>query len=148
MNVTLAPSASADPVGVEGIYRIGKTFTGVEAAHQLGGLPEDHKCGRLHGHSYTVTVTIAATGLTGPGFVVDFAGLDPLKVHLATDFDHRFLNDVVDVEPTSENFAKAIFDWCAAKLDLPCGAYVEAVKVSETDNTWAEYRLRPVTERA
>lgn len=49
-------------------FRIGKRFT-FEAAHQLANLPEGHKCGRLHGHSYNVEVVLTATELTGPGFV-------------------------------------------------------------------------------
>ena len=119
--------------------RIGKRFT-FEAAHRLGGLPEGHKCSRLHGHSYTVEVIIAATALSGPGFVADFADLDPLKRYLAGVFDHRVLNDVIGVEPTSENLARVVFDWCTANVPLPGGASFEAVQVSETPATWAEYR--------
>jgi 6-pyruvoyltetrahydropterin/6-carboxytetrahydropterin synthase len=124
--------------------RIGKRFA-FEAAHRLGGLPEGHKCGRLHGHSYTVEVIIAAAALAGPGFVADFADLDPVKNYLAEAFDHHVLNDVVTVEPTSENLARAVFDWCAAHVPLPAGAALEAVRVSETPATWAEYRPLPVT---
>ena len=119
--------------------QIGKRFA-FEAAHRLGGLPEGHKCGRQHGHSYTVEVIIAATALSGPGFVADFAGLDPLKKYLAEAFDHRVLNDVVGIEPTSENLARVVFDWCAANVPLPACANFEAVWVSETPATWAEYR--------
>lgn len=124
--------------------RIGKRFT-FEAAHWLGSLPEGHKCARQHGHSYTVEVIIAATGLSGPGFVADFADLDPLKNYLAEVFDHRVLNDVAGVEPTSENLARVLFDWCAANIPLPSAASFEAVRVSETPATWAEYRPHPVT---
>ncbi|GIJ29993.1 6-carboxy-5,6,7,8-tetrahydropterin synthase [Micromonospora qiuiae] len=130
-----ASSASVEP----GTYRICKTYT-FEGAHQLGGLSEGHKCGRLHGHGYTVEVMLASRRLTGPGFVVDFAELDLLKRHLDSGFDHRLLNDVVDVEPTSENLARALFDWCAAHLDLPDGTFIEAVRVRETATSWAEYR--------
>ncbi|MBC8991791.1 6-pyruvoyl trahydropterin synthase family protein [Micromonospora chalcea] len=122
-----------------GIYRIGKTFT-FEGAHLLGGLSEGHKCGRLHGHGYTVEVTLASRRLTGPGFVVDFAELDLLKRHLDGEFDHQLLNEVVDVEPTSENLARVLFDWCMAHLALPDGVVVEAVRVRETATSWAEYR--------
>ncbi|MGH3874024.1 MAG: 6-pyruvoyl trahydropterin synthase family protein [Pseudonocardiaceae bacterium] len=125
------------------MYRIGKRFT-FEAAHWLAGLPESHKCGREHGHSYTVEVILAAAELSGPGFVVDFAELDPIKKHLGDVFDHRKLNDVIDVEPTSENLARVLFDWCTATLPLPATVAVEAVRVSETLTTWAEYRPGPV----
>ena len=118
---------------------IGKRFT-FEAAHRLGGLPEGHKCRRLHGHSYTVEVVLAADELSGPGLAADFAVLDVFRDHLAAAYDHRVLNEVIDVEPTSENLARALFDWCTASIVLPETAYVEAVRVSETPATWAEYR--------
>jgi 6-pyruvoyltetrahydropterin/6-carboxytetrahydropterin synthase len=81
--------------------------------------------------------------LTPAGFVTDFADLDPLRRHLAEAYDHRMLNDVVDAEPTSENLARVLFDWCAANIALPSAAAVAAVRVSETPATWAEYRPEP-----
>ncbi|MGN2642376.1 6-carboxytetrahydropterin synthase QueD [Nocardia takedensis] len=122
-----------------GVYRICKRFS-FEAAHFLRGLPEGHKCARLHGHSYSVEIVLWARELTGPGFVVDFADLKALKTHLDASLDHTTLNDVLDVEPTSENLAKWLYEWCAVGLALPETARVEAVRVSETDTTWAEYR--------
>jgi 6-pyruvoyltetrahydropterin/6-carboxytetrahydropterin synthase len=126
---------------------IGKRFT-FEAAHRLAGLPDGHKCGRLHGHSYTVEVMLTAAALSGPGFVADFAVLDPLKEHLAQAYDHQVLNEVIDAEPTSENLAQALFDWCTASIRLPGPASFEAVRVSETPATWAEYRRDPLSAGA
>ncbi len=122
--------------------RISKRFT-FEAAHQLRGLPAGHKCGRQHGHSYSVEVILVATELSGPGFVADFAALDPVRKHLDEVYDHRVLNEVLDVEPTSENLARLLFDWCTANVPLPGTAAFEAVRVSETPATWAEYRPAP-----
>lgn len=135
---------------MSGVYRIGKRFN-FEAAHWLSGLVEGHQCGRLHGHSYTVEVVLEATELSGPGFVVDFGELAPLKRHLDEHFDHRVLNEVGDGEPTSENLAKALFEWCSAHIPFPEGAVIAAVRVSETATTWAEYRpgtAEDPTERA
>jgi 6-pyruvoyltetrahydropterin/6-carboxytetrahydropterin synthase len=56
------------------VYLISKKFT-FDAAHQLEGLPYEHKCGRLHGHTYTVEVVIGAHKLTEEGWVVDFGEL-------------------------------------------------------------------------
>jgi 6-pyruvoyltetrahydropterin/6-carboxytetrahydropterin synthase len=145
MSTTAAETPPAAAVA-SGQYRIGKSFT-FEAAHRLGDLPEDHKCARIHGHSYSVEVTLVAQALSGPGFVVDFADLEPVKQHLADAFDHRLINDVITVEPTSENLARLIFDWCADKLPLPDGVCVEAVRVSETATSWAEFRISVPAER-
>lgn len=136
-------AAEATPAAV---YRIGKSF-GFEAAHRLGQLPEHHKCARVHGHSYAVEVTLVGQALSGPGFVVDFAELASVKQYLADTFDHQLINDVVAVEPTSENLARLIFNWCSEKLPLPDGVCVEAVKVSETATSWAEYRMPVPAER-
>ena len=122
------------------MHRIGRRFT-FEAAHRLP-LPDGHKCARLHGHSYTAEVTVAGREPDTAGFVVDFAVLDRLGAHLNDQFDHRDLTEVVAV-PSSEMLARQLFDWCAAHLDLPAGVRVEAVRVSETARSWAEYRPEP-----
>lgn len=125
------------------MFRIGKRF-GFEAAHRLPGLPEGHRCGRLHGHSYTVEVVLAGSSpLRPPGFVVDFAELAPVRAYLDGAFDHRDLTEVLDAPATSENLARHLFDWCAATLELPAGVAVCAVRVSETASTWAEYSPEP-----
>ena len=121
------------------VYRIGKAFS-FEAAHHLPSLPGTHKCSRPHGHSYTVEVTVAATELTGPGFAADFADLAPLRGYLARALDHQDLNQVLDIEPTSENLARHLFSWCQDNIPLPGPARIEAVRVSETASAWAEYR--------
>jgi 6-pyruvoyltetrahydropterin/6-carboxytetrahydropterin synthase len=123
---------------VRQVYRIGKAFT-FEAAHHLPSLPRTHKCSRPHGHSYRVEVTVTAAELTSPGFVADFADLMPLRDYLAGTLDHQDLNQVLDVEPTSENLARHLHGWCQDTLVLPGTARVEAVRVSETGSAWAEY---------
>lgn len=119
------------------MYRICKQFT-FEAAHQLTSLPADHKCSRLHGHSYSVEITLTATELDEHGFIVDFAELEQLGRYLKS-FDHQFVNDVVEGPPTCEYLAGHIFAWSSTELHLPERVTVEAVRVSETATTWAEY---------
>ncbi|CAM5719594.1 hypothetical protein SBADM41S_05942 [Streptomyces badius] len=50
--------------------------------------------------------------------------------------DHRHLNDIIeDRNPSAENMAMWIYDqWTERYPEL------SAVRVSETDKTWAEYR--------
>jgi len=119
------------------MYRIRKRFT-AEAAHQLIGLPSWHKCSRVHGHSYTVEVVLAAEELDKTGFVVDFADLEPFGRYVAEVMDHRHLNDLVP-QPTSELLARHFFDWCQTNLRLREGVRVESVTVSETGRTSATY---------
>jgi len=122
------------------MFSIGKAFT-FEAAHRLGGLPDGHKCSRPHGHSYTVEVILESTVLSAPGFVADFAELEPVRDYLDRSWDHRDLNEVLAAaEPTSENIARHLHDWCRANLGPAAGPLVAAVRVSETGSAWAEYR--------
>lgn len=73
-----------------------------DSAHYLTKVPEGHKCGRLHGHTYQLTVT-----LDGPvrddGFVIDFAVVKKVVGPLIKELDHRLLNDIPGLEnPTVE----------------------------------------------
>ncbi|MFH8991458.1 6-pyruvoyl trahydropterin synthase family protein [Streptomyces sp. NPDC017940] len=128
---------------LKGRYRIGKRFS-FDAAHHLAGLPEGHKCARLHGHTYTVELVLAAEELSGPGFVTDFGDLAPVKTFLDGHLDHRSLNDVLPVEPTSENLARYLAEWFVEHVEPGIGGRLETVRVSETPSSWAEFEvIRP-----
>lgn len=116
------------------MYQISKQFH-FSASHILGGLSEDHPCGRLHGHNYIVEVVLQSTQLNQVGFVVDYGDLKPLRDYIDSQLDHRHLNDVLPGQPSAENIAKHLFDLC--KRYWP---ETYAIRVSETPKTWAEYR--------
>jgi 6-pyruvoyltetrahydropterin/6-carboxytetrahydropterin synthase len=121
------------------MWRIGKQFT-FDASHQLPGLPEGHKCGRLHGHTYTVEVVLQGDTLAEPGFVTDFGDLAPFGRYLDDQLDHRHLNDVLGGEvPTSERLARYLAEWIERHLAGALGGRLAAVRVSETPSSWAEY---------
>lgn len=93
-----------------------KEFT-VEAAHRLPHVPEGHKCGRLHGHSFRIAVHV--TGPVGEltGWVIDFADIKTAFSPIEKSLDHNYLNDIPGLEnPTSENLAKWIWDQLEASL--------------------------------
>lgn len=121
-------------------YRIGKTFS-FDAAHRLPGLREGHKCGRLHGHTYTVEVVLTAAQLTVPGFVTDFGDLRPLKEHIDARLDHQNLDDVMEVPSTSEAIAQQLAEWFVANLEPTIPGELLSVRVSETPTSWAEYTV-------
>lgn len=103
-----------------------------EAAHSLPYVCAGHKCGRVHGHSYRVTVRVRGEVQTsGPeaGMVCDFARID----RVGRGLDHRTLNELDGLEnPTSELLAA----WIIRRLR---GDGVEAldVRVAETDRSEA-----------
>jgi len=106
-----------------------------EAAHQLPHVCAGHKCGRMHGHSYRVTVrargVVQTTG-DEAGMVVDFARIDAVLRPL----DHATLNDHPGLQnPTSEVLA----GWVIARLRAG-GVPVLDVAVAETDRSEATVR--------
>jgi len=46
-----------------------------EAAHKLPNVPEGHQCGRLHGHSFKVRVTVSGEIDENTGWVIDFSDI-------------------------------------------------------------------------
>ncbi len=115
------------------MYRIAKEFQ-FSASHNLTTLPDGHPCRRVHGHNYKLEIELVAAELNEHGFVREYRDLDLLKAYIDECFDHRHLNDVLNM-PTSEVLAKHFYDWCKERWDE-----VAAVRISETPKIWAEYR--------
>jgi 6-pyruvoyltetrahydropterin/6-carboxytetrahydropterin synthase len=115
------------------MFTITKQFS-FEAAHCLVGLPDGHKCGRLHGHSYKVEIVLSDL-LDKRGFVVDYGELSAFGAYLDQTFDHRYINEVVDFQTSAENLSRYFYKWCKERWPQTVAA-----RVSETGKTWAEYR--------
>lgn len=109
---------------------ISRTFR-FEAAHRLPNVPDDHKCARLHGHSFRVTLTVGGELDPKLGWIVDFATIDEAWKPLHATLDHRYLNEIDGLtNPTSELLAAYI----AERVELPAGHLV-SVTVHETCTT-------------
>src|SRR5260370_5411341 len=128
----------ADQLG--GRFSIGKSFR-FEAAHRLPSLGPGHKCARLHGHTYHVELLLTGQELTGPGFVTDFGYLAPFGRFLEENLDHRFLNEVLPCEPTSELLARYLAEWFVANLEPEIPGRLTAVRVSETPTSRAMFEI-------
>lgn len=101
---------------------------GLECAHFLPRVPEGHKCRRVHGHSFRVTVRVAGELDERLGWLVDYAELSRAFAPIHEALDHRLLNDVAGLEnPTSEELARWIWRRLARELPL-----LAAVVVAET----------------
>lgn len=107
-----------------------------EAAHRLPNVPPDHKCARLHGHSFYVRLTVAGPVGETSGWVLDFADLSRAYAPIHAALDHRYLNEVPGLEnPTSEVLAQWI--WRQLSPTLPG---LSAVEVRETCTSGCVYR--------
>ncbi len=134
------PARPSDLPG--GQYRIGKRYC-FAAGHHLPTLPEGHKCGRPHGHTYTVEVVLVTTTLRGPGFVTDFDDLRPFGDYIDHELDHRDLNEVFGFQPTCELLAEHLYDWFLTHVQQHVGGRLDALRVSESPTSWAEFALDP-----
>jgi 6-pyruvoyltetrahydropterin/6-carboxytetrahydropterin synthase len=104
-----------------------KAFT-IEAAHRLPNLPDDHKCSRLHGHSFRIEIHVSGDVDETTGWVVDFADISKAFKPLFETLDHHYLNDIEGLEnPTSENLAKWV--WKKLESELPL---LSSIVVQET----------------
>jgi len=111
-----------------------KTFT-FEAAHRLPHVPEGHKCSRLHGHSFEVTIYVRGPVDPKMGWVIDFGDIKSAFKPIYDRLDHYYLNDIEGLEnPTSENLAKWI--WQELKPSLPL---LSQIDIKETCNSGCRY---------
>jgi 6-pyruvoyltetrahydropterin/6-carboxytetrahydropterin synthase len=102
--------------------------THIDSAHCI---PEHETCAEMHGHTYTVELTIE--GEKGKGdMVMDFMELKKILKDVLKDYDHRVLNDIIDV-PTCENLTEDIRAKLEAKIDMPF-----VLRVWEGKNKWVE----------
>lgn len=139
------------------VLRITKEFR-FECAHALTGY--DGKCSHIHGHSYSLRITVRGEPIADPkspkyGMIIDFNDLKKIVGRSIIDkFDHALVlnresplveeisktygNTVItDFQPTSENlvayFAALIKD------ELPDGVELYSLKLVETATASARW---------
>ncbi len=136
-------------------------------AHALYGY--DGPCKNIHGHSYSLEVTVAGAPLDNPshpkhGMVMDFSDLKAIvKDQIVDRLDHALLlngnSPHRDIPELDENFEKVVFvDYqptCENMLSdfvkriqklLPSSVKLVTLKLKETPNSYAEWQA--VDQRA
>ena len=107
-----------------------------EAAHLLPKVPEGHKCRRLHGHSYRVTVTVRGDIDDEMGWLIDYADIKEAFEPIRQRLDHYYLNEIEGLEnPTSEILARWIWDRLVDELPM-----LDSIQVHETCESSCIYR--------
>lgn len=106
-----------------------------EAAHHLPHVPADHKCRRLHGHSFVVDVVVRGPLDPKLGWLVDYGEIKGAVAPVRERLDHYHLNEIEGLEnPTSEMLAVWIWERVHAQLPI-----LHSITVRETCNNACTY---------
>ena len=100
------------------------------------------QCANLHGHNYTLEVTVKGKVDERTGFVVDLKELKQImEEKVKTVLDHKKLDEDVsyfnNVVQSAENIA--IFIWKQLERELPSSAQLASIRLHETENNIVEY---------
>jgi 6-pyruvoyltetrahydropterin/6-carboxytetrahydropterin synthase len=100
----------------------------IDSAHCI---PHHETCNEMHGHTYTIELRVE--GRKGEsGMVIDFMDLKKILREVLDGYDHRVLNDIIDV-PTCENLTEDIRVKLEKKIDMKF-----TLRVWEGKNKWVE----------
>ncbi len=119
------------------MFKISVT-TKFAAAHKLRGY--EGPCENLHGHNWIIKATVGTKLLDKIGMAYDFKKLKSHLNEIIEKLDHQFLNEVTpfdEINPTSENVAKYIFESLAEKL--PPNIKIIAIDVGESEQYVSSY---------
>ncbi len=106
-----------------------------DAAHKLPNLPEGHRCGNLHGHTFVVYIHIQGNVGEKTGWVMDYGEIKSICAPVIDKLDHQYLNDVSGLEnPTSEVIAQWL--WNRIKPVLP---ELSMIEIKETASTGCRF---------
>ncbi len=109
-----------------------------ESAHFLPDHPG--KCRDLHGHRFQLEIEITGEINQDTGMITDFAIIkEIIQENVIDKFDHKLLNDIVPVIPTSENLVQMISTYLIHVFEV-LGLALIRVRLYETSNSYAEWR--------
>ena len=110
----------------------------IESARRLTGLPSDHPCSRLHGHSFQIELTLIGDRQEDTGWVIDYHLISSSVGPVLRQLDHRVLNEVPGLEnPTTENLCFWLYE--KIKTEIP---ELVQITVRETPETACSYPVR------
>lgn len=103
------------------------------AAHRLPS--HDGPCREMHGHNYTLVVSVEGELDEKSGMVMDFYEIEKIvNGKILSRLDHVCLNDIIP-NPTCENLS--IWIWGQLKGEVAC---LHEVKLYERPDSFVTYR--------
>jgi 6-pyruvoyltetrahydropterin/6-carboxytetrahydropterin synthase len=103
---------------------IGKKFT-FESAHYL---PNHDRCGKMHGHTYELTVEVEGPVNTRTEMVMDLHSLSDIVRKVLWEYDHNELNNFF-TKPTCEVVIESLA--LAIRMDLPLEVKLHRLQLQE-----------------
>lgn len=110
------------------MFIVKKSFE-ISAAHHLN-LNYPSKCKNLHGHNWKIEVWCRSRELDENGMVMDFTHI---KRKVQDVLDHKYLNQIIPLNPTAERIAH----WIQQVLGEKCFR----VQVEESEGNVALYEV-------
>lgn len=114
-----------------------------QCAHHLPLMPEGHKCRRVHGHTYKIT--IACRGPVGDdGTIFDNVHIDEVLMCITSALDHQNLNELglpFSNNPTVENMLLWVRELVIRTK--PVGDHLERIEIQEGDRSLFMLREDP-----
>ena len=97
---------------------------------------------KVHGHNYTLSITVKGEIDNGSGFIVDIKKLNKIVSKYIIDiFDHSQIEKDIDwfknKQPSTENMV--FFMWSEIEDRIPSGAILHCIKLRETPTIFSEY---------
>ncbi len=122
------------------MYRI-KVQSDFDSAHFL--VNTGTKCDELHGHRWTVWITLCSEELTKKGWVVNFKNVKKWLSDIIEEYDHGLLNFYI-YQPTAENLCFCIYRHIYKQVQQhnfnhKTSVSIEKVEIAETPNNIASY---------
>ena len=109
------------------------------AAHTLKDI--DGICEKLHGHNFTVEVSVSSIEITEAGILIDFRVLKEWTEEILKELDHKYLNEVryfKDISPSAEHIARFIYERISEKVQCH-NLDVSRVTVWESEDAKVTY---------
>ncbi len=107
-----------------------------DAAHSLPNVPDNHKCKRVHGHTYRVKIVLQGDVDPHYGWIEDFGSIKKVCKPIIDRLDHYYLNEIPGLEnPTAEVIAMWL--WDKIKPHLPA---LYEIHLMETPSSGCVYR--------
>jgi len=115
--------------------RLTKDFS-FEAAQTLPNVPPAHKCGKMHGHSFKIEISVEGEVDPACGWLYDHSRISRAMDPLLELLDHSYLNDIPGLDnPTIENMCR----WFWEKLEHQLPGLSEIV-IHETPTARCSYK--------